>query len=172
MAPDYIEPPEGFFQKVNYDRLCNLIATQGYGNLTFQKRLEGFNYYKHEPMCNGPAIIAKYKGGEEEYMVQGTHRTMSAIDGIVSGEVDQSDIVLVVIDSQDDLDYLNYVMRNPSIAPQSWDGKKIRWNYTSQDQLPVHTNRGFPDFINELEDLSLDMPLEDYIEEYYEALNR
>ena len=167
---EYIEPPEGFFQIMNLDRLCNLIPTQGYGVLSFEKREQGFAYYKGDPMCNGPGVIGKETGGEDEYIAQGTHRDMAGIDGIVSGEIGNNEIISIVIDSQEDLDYFNYLVRNPHLAPEEWNGYNINWNYTSPDQMPVHTNRGFERFIEELESYALDMNLEEYMGEYLDAL--
>jgi hypothetical protein len=185
-----LEVPEGFFQHLTIDQVLNAVPTQGYGNLTFQKRKEAIYHYQQGVDRNGPAIL--FRSGRDLYFVQGLHRNIA---GYLMSRSDPEawDMMLhVVVDDQRDLDTLCSLILHPESVPnkvtiprvvRSREGRKvletdyfINWTYNNPDQMPVHImdRRGsalpFRKVIEEVEGDALDMTFSDYIDEYLERL--
>ncbi len=148
-----MEIPEGFLQSLNPYHLSECYATQGEGILHFDKRIEALAYYSDRgTMSEGPALIVS--DGMANYVIQGHHRLMAAI-------LQEENMLSWVIDSEEDVRYLNDILANPKLRPDEW-------NY-ERKHIPIHTPN-FSTVLDDVDNLATGYTLGNLLDEYLELI--
>ncbi len=149
--------PEEFYREFTPEEMKEWYVTQGSGVLSPDKRIEGFYWYSEKgPSSSGPALILVDYSDIDPlvYLLQGTHRSMAALDQKLNGRA-------WVIDSEEKIRYLNHILDNPESRPGEW-------NY-EREQIPISV-KTYQEALKDAEDLATGYTLGDLLNEYYEQI--